>query len=175
MIQTLYLKEEARALLVAGLEDIQTSHICVCVHIYAVKIDVKNVQTHLVVSCICVFVANIHDNDPEWLNPFIPLDLQLPDESIISQPSRASCKNQQNLIKNSSQMQSNVSLIIAAHGQVHSSIARIYCSLEIQQGGPLCLRCSARIWERYDLRGVGRRLSVMADMVRAMLLICGYI
>lgn len=29
--------------------------------------------------------------------------------------------------------------------------------------------------ERYDLRDVGRRLSETADMVRAVLLICGYI
>lgn len=95
MKPTLYLDEEAHALLVAGLKDFQTSNIYVCV---------KNVQTHLVVSCICVmYFSNIHDNGPEWLNHLIPLDLQLPDESIISHLSQASCKNQWNLIKNSSQ------------------------------------------------------------------------
>lgn len=49
----------------------------------------RTVQTHVPVSSICSFVVNIHDNDPVRLNCFIPLDLQLPDESIILQPSQA--------------------------------------------------------------------------------------
>lgn len=58
-------------------------------------------------------------------------------------------------VSDCSKPQSNVSWIIAAHRQVHSGIARISSGLEIPPVvGPMCLRCSARIWERFDLRGV---------------------
>lgn len=64
---------------------------------------VNNVQTHQLVSSSCSFVVNIHDNDPARLNRFIPMDLQLPDESIILQPSQAHFKPAELDRKNSTQ------------------------------------------------------------------------
>lgn len=83
---------------------------------------VNNVQTHQLVSSSCSFVVNIHDNDPARLNRFIPMDLQLPDESIILQPSQAHFKPAELDRKNSTSH-----VCITVHSQSHNTTGILLC------------------------------------------------
>lgn len=184
MIRKLYLEGEAHALLMAGLESFRASNMYVCACTYMCTREMWTTSRH-----IWLWAASV---------PLLPIYMTMTrSDSIVSslwtfnsQMSQLSGSRARHNAKTSgtwskipakvsqcSKPPSNVSCLMAAHSQVRSINARIYCGFEIKKKMwayvPEMFRSKMR--ERYDLRDVGRRLSEMADMVRAVLLICGYI
>lgn len=139
MIRKLYLEGEAHALLMAGLESFRASNMYVCAWTYMCTREMWTTSRH-----IWLWAASV---------PLLPIYMTMTrSDSIVSslwtfnsQMSQLSRSRARHNAKTSgtwskipakvsqcSKPPSNVSCLMAAHSQVRSIIARIYCGFEIK-------------------------------------------